>query len=633
MPNRARYNNQAFKLASDLSTVQVVPGSTVTLYEPGTTTPIAQVVYRNPTGTAPGDILGNPFTADSYGNIIFYLDTPQRVKISASGTGVGPLIADYEPVMPDPADFIAYNAPNTINDLGINLTAGHNFDVKVAGTSKFRVWGTPGVNPGSVGIQGGLFIREGDAEGSIYDQSPTMFLVQRLLSTDAGYTFATLNAASQASSGDNVALSVFLDQNAGGATSTAQVRILNLEASRGAGVSTQVASSDKVLEAGMHIRGYLDEYMDSTGFWAYKYGTGGGAQIESQYAKIVLFLLSDSDQHDPGHRWRRNGVGLLMTGVDGFDWPVIVESENFDRMMELDHRGRTQFRPASFSRVLYEVGGAFTDYTLAANRSLASASDTVQLPTGASNTLYLRLPQVFNSIHFAIGTANAYAAGATILMQVATDNSTWIDAATNQPANGSVLTDGTRGANGPFEVTGDVTFAPPAAWARTTPTVLASVDAVPGYWARIIVTGTASSQNGLADVIRPGRANSFEVMFGANDATPGIAGGSNGYANFGLGWKIGTGAPRRKLLRATTTWSVPSLTNGQVSSVAVTVAGAVHDGTNMAKAALSTLTNTGGIALTAQVVATNTVLVTLRNDTGGTLALSAGGTLTVEVEA
>lgn len=100
---RAKYFTNAFRASGNA--VEIVPNTNVTVYEPGTTSPIAQVLYRGPTGTAPANILGNPFTTDAFGNIEFWMDRAQRVDLQAAGAGVS-LVADYEPVMPDPLDML-----------------------------------------------------------------------------------------------------------------------------------------------------------------------------------------------------------------------------------------------------------------------------------------------------------------------------------------------------------------------------------------------------------------------------------------------------------------------------------------------------------------------------------------------
>lgn len=55
----------------------LLPNVQITLYEPGTTTPISQTVYASDTGN---DVLTNPFVSAT-GIIDIYLDQPTRVRI------------------------------------------------------------------------------------------------------------------------------------------------------------------------------------------------------------------------------------------------------------------------------------------------------------------------------------------------------------------------------------------------------------------------------------------------------------------------------------------------------------------------------------------------------------------------
>lgn len=101
--SRARYFQNSFRLSPlDQTTVLIRPYSTITVYEAGTDDLLAAQLWLNNTGTDPSDELPNPFTTDAYGNIQFFLDEPQRVRIvSAQGLSSGPLDLDYEPVLPD----------------------------------------------------------------------------------------------------------------------------------------------------------------------------------------------------------------------------------------------------------------------------------------------------------------------------------------------------------------------------------------------------------------------------------------------------------------------------------------------------------------------------------------------------
>lgn len=65
---------------------QVVTSPVVTVYEPGTTTPIAQTLYADSTTSTTKT---NPFTGTTDGLIEFWLDLPQDVNLSISGAPAG----------------------------------------------------------------------------------------------------------------------------------------------------------------------------------------------------------------------------------------------------------------------------------------------------------------------------------------------------------------------------------------------------------------------------------------------------------------------------------------------------------------------------------------------------------------
>lgn len=115
---RARYNSMA--LTADGLPVNIVPNATVTLYEAGTTTPLADTIYAGATG---GSTLTNPFTADAYGNFTFYLADRKRVKIVVTGTGLGTYTNDHEPVLPAPDEMLVTTLPTPLTDVGIGLNA------------------------------------------------------------------------------------------------------------------------------------------------------------------------------------------------------------------------------------------------------------------------------------------------------------------------------------------------------------------------------------------------------------------------------------------------------------------------------------------------------------------------------
>lgn len=76
-----------------------VSGASVRIREPGTTTDLAQTLYTTATGAVAAS---NPLTTDSLGRAECWIDRPQRVKISVSGTGITAYDVDYQVVPGDP---------------------------------------------------------------------------------------------------------------------------------------------------------------------------------------------------------------------------------------------------------------------------------------------------------------------------------------------------------------------------------------------------------------------------------------------------------------------------------------------------------------------------------------------------
>jgi hypothetical protein len=96
--SRQHYADVAFAINSGTGVVYRVASPQITVYEPGTTTPIAQTLYAADSG---GTTRANPFPGNPNGTFDFFLNSPQLVKLSISGTGPdGPvtLTADYVPV-------------------------------------------------------------------------------------------------------------------------------------------------------------------------------------------------------------------------------------------------------------------------------------------------------------------------------------------------------------------------------------------------------------------------------------------------------------------------------------------------------------------------------------------------------
>jgi len=91
----ARHHFRELALTKEPATGYLLPvaNPTVTVYEPGTTTPLAQTLYAERTG---GTTRSNPFSGGSDGTVDFWLDTDQDVSIHAVGTSpLGSLTLDY----------------------------------------------------------------------------------------------------------------------------------------------------------------------------------------------------------------------------------------------------------------------------------------------------------------------------------------------------------------------------------------------------------------------------------------------------------------------------------------------------------------------------------------------------------
>ena len=129
---RARFRGTFDTLAFGSQFFQVVPNAIVTIYEPGTTTPIAQDIYLVRSGGSP---VAQPLTADADGSLEFWLDVAQDVTLSAdgSGSGLGVLTVDWEPVLP-PADEILADgvADHWLTNLKIGASGAPNALLQVA---------------------------------------------------------------------------------------------------------------------------------------------------------------------------------------------------------------------------------------------------------------------------------------------------------------------------------------------------------------------------------------------------------------------------------------------------------------------------------------------------------------------
>jgi hypothetical protein len=113
IPARARVYLQLQKKNGLTAALETTNYPLVTIFEPGTTTPLTQTIYRSATGDNTYD---NPFSGTVDGVVEFFLERPQRVNIQATADGLGTVVLDYEPALGDPSD-TAFRGPSPWADV------------------------------------------------------------------------------------------------------------------------------------------------------------------------------------------------------------------------------------------------------------------------------------------------------------------------------------------------------------------------------------------------------------------------------------------------------------------------------------------------------------------------------------
>lgn len=149
-----------------------VPSATVTVYEPGTTTPLAQTIYAGNTG---GTTKSNPMTAGSDGSVEFYLATAQRVKIRSTGSGLGTTDLDLEPPLHDPSDVVDKTSTQTLTNKTltspvINTPTGDVVTLTGSQTLTNKVLSSPtvtGTLTGGVILDKGGMVQHASAYGTM----------------------------------------------------------------------------------------------------------------------------------------------------------------------------------------------------------------------------------------------------------------------------------------------------------------------------------------------------------------------------------------------------------------------------------------------------------------------------------
>jgi hypothetical protein len=111
---RARVYLQLQKRNGVTAALETATTPLVTIFEPGTTTLLAQTIYRDATGL---DTWGNPFSGTDDGVVEFFLERPQRVNIQATADGLGTVVLDYESALGDPSLYTALKGPTPWADV------------------------------------------------------------------------------------------------------------------------------------------------------------------------------------------------------------------------------------------------------------------------------------------------------------------------------------------------------------------------------------------------------------------------------------------------------------------------------------------------------------------------------------
>jgi hypothetical protein len=97
---RAHYRNDI--AGTNVGGVLMVPvvGASVSLYEEGTTTPIAETIYAAATG---GTTLSNPLTTGAAGALEFWLEAPKRLDLYVVRSGFADqrITVDVHNIMPN----------------------------------------------------------------------------------------------------------------------------------------------------------------------------------------------------------------------------------------------------------------------------------------------------------------------------------------------------------------------------------------------------------------------------------------------------------------------------------------------------------------------------------------------------
>lgn len=148
---RARY--RTFIETKDGATgfMKPVENPTITVFEKGTTTPIAETIYAGDTG---GTTRTNPFTGAADGTVTFFLDVSKEVTIRATGTGLGTISIDYERVHPSLPILMAYRVYHVLEYGALGDGSDQSVAINAAITAMLANTSQPG---GILDFQAGDF--------------------------------------------------------------------------------------------------------------------------------------------------------------------------------------------------------------------------------------------------------------------------------------------------------------------------------------------------------------------------------------------------------------------------------------------------------------------------------------------
>lgn len=610
----------------------VLANKTVTVFEVDGSTPFANDIFHAVSGGA----AQIAHATDSQGLLDLYVDeaNARRCMLTISGVS-GQVMSEFypdsgeivtrdktqtltnktltaptitSPAFSDPTvtggtfDTPAITTPTIDGTPLFNLT-GNTMDFQEDGVAVARMWGDSGQIGGVAGtwsFRVPITIRD-DGAGGIHDQTASgyMLMVQRNISTKQSCTLVPISAYTQATTGDNSALTAKMFQDGGGANVNATVRAVDFESFLHSDAGANLAVPVVGMELGIHP-GWRFPFRQGATVDDWDYTIIGGAANESPTAKAFINMFSATQD------WRsdlgldateiiyRHGTGLLIHGQSGFDQHILIRNENGQDMFEHTGDGRLRQRPSAFASVIYQDAVvAYFNRSQNASQTAVTGVNTVELPVGGGQRLYIGHRSPFHSIYVEMGsTVNSYVGTGTISIQF-WNGSGWANLATAQPANGSVLTDGTSavsggGGTGAFVQSGVITFAPPTTWKFDSPTEAEDALVTESmYWIRIAVAA-ASSTNGVANVIRPGTLNSAEFYAGNLDTGPALAVSGSGRVTIARSLAVGSSTSLLGFYGATAvvrpaaftqTYATATATHAAPTAATVTNAFGSQDGT------------------------------------------------------